>query len=77
VDDDILDRIEPQVLRGVADSAFYTRAVPEGEMQRRVRYDSNGQKIIEWIGPTSFVKEMGLPGRRVRSFLFDRSALRR
>ena len=34
------------------------------------------QACVDWIGRESFVKQMGRPGRRVKSFLFDRSALR-
>jgi hypothetical protein len=77
VDDATFASIEEQIYATGKQAAYRPDSVPAGEMQSRERIDSNGQKIIEWIGRESFVKEMGRPGRRVTSFLFDRSALRR
>jgi hypothetical protein len=57
-------------------AAYRPDSVPAGETQQRVRLDQNGQKIIEWIGQRSFIHDFTLPGRRVTSFLFDRSALK-
>jgi len=51
--------------------------VPAGELRKVEELDEYGKlKTIRWVGQESFVKAMGRPGRRVTSFLFDRSALR-
>jgi hypothetical protein len=76
VDDATFASIEEQIYVNGKQAAFRPDSVPAGEMQQRVRLDQNGQKIIEWIGQRSFIHDFTLPGRRVRSFLFDRSALR-
>jgi len=68
VDDDILARIEPQILQAVADSAFDPRTIPPGEMRKRVTTTANGQQQVEWIGPTSFVLDFVAPNRRVVSW---------
>jgi hypothetical protein len=56
--------------------AFNPATVPRGEMREIVKTDANGLKVRHFIGQDCFVKQMGRPGRRVKSFLFDRSALR-
>jgi hypothetical protein len=73
---DALDVLEPQLYKAVRDGAFAVDTVPPGEMRRVVKVSKDGMKMVEFIGRESFVKEMGRPGRRVKSFLFDRSALR-
>jgi hypothetical protein len=50
-------------------TAFSADSVPDGQMRAVEKRDSNGQKIIEWIGKTSFIKDMTRPGRRVLGFL--------
>jgi hypothetical protein len=60
--------LEPQLLSAVSTSAFHPTSVPQGTIQRREATDSNGHKVINWIGEESFVKAMGIPGRRVVSF---------
>jgi hypothetical protein len=64
---DALDILEPQILQAVRAEAHNPSTVPPGEFRRVVRVDSNGMKIVEWIGPQSFVKDMGRPGRRIKS----------
>jgi hypothetical protein len=76
LDDGTFVPIETQIYDAAKQAAYRADSVPAGEMKSRERIDSNGQKIIEWIGQRSFIHDFTLPGRRVRSFLFDRSALR-
>jgi hypothetical protein len=38
---------------------------PSGEMVARHRVDDTGVKTTEWFGKSSFIKDMGRPGRRV------------
>ena len=75
---DALGALEPQVLQAAVVEANNPVHVPEGELRKVEELDDYGKlKTIKWIGQESFVKAMGRPGRRVTSFLFDRSALRR
>jgi len=74
---DALGVLEPQVLQAAVVEANNPVHVPEGELRKVEELDEYGKlKTIKWIGQESFVKQMGRPGRRVTSFLFDRSALR-
>jgi hypothetical protein len=74
---DALKVFEPQVLEAAVVEANNPIHVPPGELRKVEEIDPYGQvKTINWIGRESFVKAMGRPGRRVKSFLFDRSALR-
>ena len=74
---DALQILEPQLLQAVVEVANYPQLVPPGELRKIERLDEYGKvKTIDWIGQESFVKAMGRPGRRVTSFLFDRTALR-
>jgi hypothetical protein len=74
---DALAAIEPQVLQAAVVEANNPVHVPEGELRKVEELDDYGKlKTIRWVGRESFVKAMGRPGRRVTSFLFDRSALR-
>jgi len=65
---DVLNVFEPQILQACKAEAYNASSVPPGEMRRVVEVDSNGMKIVKWIGQESFVKDMGRPGRRVTSF---------
>jgi hypothetical protein len=71
--DDVLPQFEAQVLEAVPKEAYNPASVPEGELRRVERLDQTGRVAeINWIGQTSFVKDMGRPGRRVVSFTTDR-----
>src|SRR5215831_13639044 len=74
---DALQALEPQLLNAVVVEAYNPQHVPVGELRKIEELDEYGKlKTIRWIGQESFVKRMGRPGRRVTSFLFDRTALR-
>src|SRR6516165_6821066 len=74
---DALQVLEPQLLQACVVEANNPVHVPLGELRKVEELDEFGKlKTIKWIGQESFVKAMGRPGRRVTSFLFDRSALR-
>jgi len=74
---DALGVLEPQLLNACVVEANNPAHVPPGELRKIEEYDQYGQvKTIRFVGRESFVKQMGRPGRRVKSFLFDRSALR-
>jgi hypothetical protein len=66
---DILDAFEPQFLQACRTEAYNPETVPAGHFRKVIELDSNGQKIVRFVGPESFVKQMGRPGRRVVSFL--------
>ena len=74
---DVLNPFETQLLSAVVVEANNPIHVPAGELRKIEELDEYGKlKTIRWIGQESFVKQMGRPGRRVTSFLFDRTALR-
>ena len=74
---DVLNPFEAQLLNAVVVEADNPIHVPPGELRKVEELDEFGKlKTIRWVGQESFVKAMGRPGRRVKSFLFDRSALR-
>jgi hypothetical protein len=74
---DALAALEPQVLTACVAEANNPCHVEPGQLRKVEELDEYGKlKTIKWIGQESFVKAMGRPGRRVKSFLFDRSALR-
>jgi hypothetical protein len=68
LDSDVFDNFEPQLLQAVRQAAYDPATVPPGEFRVVPQIDSNGMKINTFIGPESFVKAMGRPGRRVVSF---------
>jgi hypothetical protein len=70
--DDALTNVESQVYGAVRDAASRNDSVPEGEMREIVRVDAGGTKRHEFIGTTSFVKQLTRPGRRVVGFLQPR-----
>jgi hypothetical protein len=74
---DVLQVFEPQLLSAVVVEANNPAHVPPGELRKIERLDEYGKvKTIDWIGQESFVKQMGRPGRRVKSFLFDPRSIR-
>jgi hypothetical protein len=74
---DVLDVLGPQILKACKEAAYRADTVPEDAPLRRVEeVDSNGLKIVRRVGSRSFIHDFTRPGRRVISFLFDRSALR-
>jgi len=74
---DVLNPFETQLLNAVVVEANNPIHVPPGELRKVEELDEYGKlKTIRWIGQESFVKAMGRRGRRVKSFLFDRTALR-
>ena len=74
---DILNGFEPQVLEAAVVEANNPIHVPPGELRKIEELDEFGKlKTIKWIGQESFVKQMGRPGRRVKSFLFDPRSIR-
>jgi hypothetical protein len=56
-----------EMMRGAAERNLYrTDTMDPGDLRPVLETDPNtGQKIRTWIGPTSFVKEMSQPCRRV------------
>ena len=74
--DAALPGFEELLLPACKVEAFNPATVPRGEIREVVKTDANGLKVRHFIGQDCFVKQMGRPGRRVKSFLFDRSALR-
>src|SRR5215472_14883906 len=74
---DVLNPFEAQLLSAAVVEANNPIHVPPGELRKIEELDEYGKlKTIRWIGQESFVKAMGRRGRRVKSFLFDRTALR-
>jgi hypothetical protein len=74
---DILNPFEAQLLSACVVEANNPAHVPAGELRKVEELDEFGKlKTIRWIGQESFVKAMGRPGRRVKSFLFDPRSIR-
>jgi len=74
---DVLNPFEAQLLNAVVVEANNPAHVPPGELRKIEELDEYGKlKTIRWVGRESFVKEMGRPGRRVKSFLFDPRSIR-
>src|SRR6516164_826427 len=66
---DALQVLEPQLLNACVVEANNPAHVPRGELRKIEELDDYGAvKTIRFIGPESFVKAMGRPGRRVKSF---------
>ena len=68
LDTEIFDNFEPQLLQAVRQAAYDPNTVPVGEFRVVPEVDANGMKMNRFVGPESFVKQMGRPGRRVKSF---------
>src|SRR5215813_8589760 len=72
LESDALQELEPQLLNACVVEAYNPQHVPVGELRKIEELDEYGKlKTIKWIGPESFVKAMGRPGRRVVSFRTD------
>ena len=61
-----LPQFEDQIYATAKATAFNKDSVPDGEMRRVVQSDTNGMKIINWVGNRSFVHDFARPGRRAR-----------
>jgi hypothetical protein len=67
--DDVLPGFEPQILQAAVDAANSPVGMAPDELRKIEEFDEYGQvKVIRFVGPDSFVKSMGRPGRRVASF---------
>jgi hypothetical protein len=76
--DDAFNIFEPQYRTECKQSAYRPDTIPYDAPLRRVEeVGSDGLKIVKFIGQRSFIHDFTIPGRRVKSFLFDPSALRR
>jgi hypothetical protein len=69
LDTAVFDNFEPQLLTAVQRAAYDASSVPVGQYRRVVEVDSNGLKIVKWIGQRSFTDDFKAPVRRVISFL--------
>jgi hypothetical protein len=64
---ELLAGLEPQVLAACLLEANNPLHVPKGQLKEIKRMDQTGHlRMIEFIGQESFVKQMTIPGRRVR-----------
>jgi hypothetical protein len=66
---DALEVFDPQLCQAGRKEAYNPNTVPPGQFRIVPEVDSNGMKMNRFVGPESFVKAMGRPGRRVVSFL--------
>jgi hypothetical protein len=75
---DALQALEPQLLTAVPVEANNPMTVPPGEFRKVEELDESGSlRIRKFIGPESFVKQMGRPGRRVVAFMRSVEPIRR
>jgi hypothetical protein len=66
---DVLDRLEPELIKTAVKEAWNPAYVPPGQLRERVITDARtGHKEHRFIGQQCFVKQMMRPGRRVSSF---------
>jgi hypothetical protein len=63
---DALDPFENQLIEACKTEAYNPSTVPIGTLRQITKLDNNGHKIIEFVGQESFVKQMGIPGRRAK-----------
>ena len=64
--DDAVARFSAMTQEAVSRNLYRTDNMQPGEMRPVLEVDpQTGMQIRHWIGPTSFVKEMGTPCRRV------------
>jgi hypothetical protein len=64
--DNVVEQFSEQVRAAVERNLYRTDNMAPGDMRAISVVDENtGAKQRHWIGPTSFVREMGLPCRRV------------
>jgi hypothetical protein len=67
LNDDVLDRFEPQLINDSGQAAYRNDSVPPGQM-RSFERTKNGIKTIEWYGQECFVRDLMPPSRRVLGF---------
>ena len=65
---DALDVFDGQLCQACRQEAYNPNTVAPGDFRIVPEVDSNGMKMNRFVGPESFVKQMGRPGRRVVSF---------
>jgi hypothetical protein len=66
--DGVVPKFSEMMRAAVERNLYRTDNMQEGELRPVMETDPNtGMKTRSWIGPTSFVKEMGRPCRRVVS----------
>ena len=64
--DGVVPKFSEMMRTAVERNLYRTDNMQEGELRQVLETDPNTwAKIRSWIGPTSFVKEMGQPCRRV------------
>jgi hypothetical protein len=61
----VLNILEPQLLRAIAAAGKRNDCVPPGEMREVHERGPNGEHHVVFRGAESFVKQLGRPGRRV------------
>jgi hypothetical protein len=67
---DTFEVFEPQVYAACREAASRPDSVAPGEIREVVKINpQNGHKEIHFLGTTSFVRDMGRPGRKVVSFM--------
>ena len=66
--DDAVARFSVMTQEAITRNLYRTDNMQPGEMREVYSTDPNsGMKIRHFVGPTSFVKDMGVPCRRVKS----------
>jgi hypothetical protein len=65
VPDEYVPKLSEMMREAVTRNMRRTDNMAEGEMRPIHHTDAGGTRMTEWIGPTSFVKAMTLPARRV------------
>jgi hypothetical protein len=65
---DALDVFDGQLCQACEQEAYNPNTVPPGQFRTVPEIGADGLKVIKFIGPESFVKQMTRPGRRVVSF---------
>jgi hypothetical protein len=73
---DALSQFEDMIYPAAKATAYSADSVPAGEMRAIQEKDSNGLKMIRWVGNECFVKAMGRPGRRVLGFRYPDGTFR-
>jgi hypothetical protein len=67
---DVFEVFEPQIYDACREAASRPDSVAPGEIREVTRINpQNGHKEIHFLGTTSFVRDMGRPGRKVVSFM--------
>jgi hypothetical protein len=61
-----LERFEDMIYPAAKATAYDRDSVADGETRRVVQTDTNGMKIINWVGNRSFIHDFARPGHRAR-----------